>query len=233
MTAPSSHARELKTPRSAAIAGVVFSVLLIASMVLIWTSLPEDPTEAQAEVLRNSGRISLALDLLPFAGIAFLWFVGMLRDRLGELEDRFFATVFLGSALLFIAMIFTAAAAAGGMMRLLAAGVGRALDPAAYALGRIQIHQTMHAFAMRMAGVFVISTSTISLRTRIVPRWLAVLGYALGVVLLLAGGRRLWLPLAFPLWVLLVSGHILLENARGAAPASAPGAEPPGGAGPG
>jgi len=49
---------------------------------------------------------------LPFAGIAFLWFIGVLRDRLGELEDRFFATVFLGSGLLFLAMLFASCSSA-------------------------------------------------------------------------------------------------------------------------
>lgn len=33
------------------------------------------------------------------AGIAFLWFIGVIRDRSGAHEDRFFATVFLGSGL--------------------------------------------------------------------------------------------------------------------------------------
>jgi hypothetical protein len=67
---------------------------------------------------------------------------------------------------------------------------------------------------MRMAGVFMVSTSTLSLRTRILPRWLALLGHVLGALLLVPGGRRLWIPLAFPFWVLLVSGHILVENVR-------------------
>ena len=60
--------------------------------------------------------MALALNLVPFAGIAFLWFIGVLRDRLGEREDRFFATVFLGSGLLFLAMLFISAAVAGGII---------------------------------------------------------------------------------------------------------------------
>jgi hypothetical protein len=60
--------------------------------------------------------VAIALNLVPFAGIAFLWFVGVLRDRIGEREDRFFATVFLGSGLLFVAMIFVSAAIAGGLI---------------------------------------------------------------------------------------------------------------------
>ena len=57
------------------------------------------------------------MNLIPFAGIAFLWFIGVLRDRIGEREDRFFATVFLGSGLLFVAMLFVAAAIAAGSSR--------------------------------------------------------------------------------------------------------------------
>ena len=60
--------------------------------------------------------VAIALNLVPFAGIAFLWFIGVLRDRIGEHEDRFFATVFLGSGLLFVAMIFVAAAITGAVI---------------------------------------------------------------------------------------------------------------------
>ena len=60
--------------------------------------------------------MAVALNLIPFAGIAFLWFVGVLRDRIGEREDRFFATVLLGSGLLFVAMLFIGAAVAGGLI---------------------------------------------------------------------------------------------------------------------
>ena len=61
--------------------------------------------------------VAIALNLLPFAGIAFLWFIGVVRDRLGEGEDRFFATVFLGSGLLFVAMLFVSGADAVGAAR--------------------------------------------------------------------------------------------------------------------
>ena len=48
--------------------------------------------------------------MAPFAGIAFLWFIGVLRNRVGALEDQFFSTVFLGSGLLFVASLFASAA---------------------------------------------------------------------------------------------------------------------------
>ena len=106
----------LKTPRAAAIAGILFSVLLITGLVLFRLSVRADPLETGAWLKTNSNTVALALNLVPFAGIAFLWFIGVLRDRLGELEDRFFATVFLGSGLLFLAMLYASAAVTGGII---------------------------------------------------------------------------------------------------------------------
>jgi hypothetical protein len=56
------------------------------------------------------------------------------------------------------------------------------------------------------------TTSTILLRTRIVPRWIAFLGYALGATLVLSIGILAWISLVFPVWVFVVSAAILLEN---------------------
>jgi hypothetical protein len=217
----------MKTPRAAAVAGIIFSLLLIASFSLIWTSIPVDPLSSEQEVIRNSRRLALALDLLPFAGIAFLWFIGVLRDRLGAQEDRLFATVFLGSGLLFLAMVFTGAAVAGGIIQILAADARGMVTSGAYALGRLQVHAVIRTYALKMAGVFMISTATISIRTKIVPRWIALLGYLLALVLLLTGGGTTrWVPLVFPLWVLLVSVHVLLDNLR-STPSADVGAAPP------
>ena len=96
----------LRTPRAAAVAGIVFSVLLISALVLLRVSVPAPPAVPGAW-LTDSGRraaVAIALNLVPFAGIAFLWFIGVLRDRIGQREDRFFATVFLGSGLLFVGL---------------------------------------------------------------------------------------------------------------------------------
>jgi hypothetical protein len=99
----------LKTPNAAAIAGIAFSLLMVTILWLLRRSIPTDPLEPGAWLAADSKTVALALNLIPFAGIAFLWFIGVLRDRLGQQEDRFFATVFFGSALLFLAMLFTAA----------------------------------------------------------------------------------------------------------------------------
>ena len=70
----------------------------------------------------------------------------------------------------------------------------------------------MNVYAMKMAGVFMISTCTLSIRTGIFPRWMAFLGYALALLLFLSIGYLYWVPPVFPLWVLLISGYILLAN---------------------
>ena len=204
--------KRLRAPRAAAVAGILFSVLLIASYVLVWVSIPANPGAQDLDVISHSKTISLALNLLPFAGIAFLWFIAVVRNRLGALEDRFFATVFLGSGLLYIAMIFTSAALAGGLIRVLSNAPEILTQPGAYALGRAQIFQTMNVYGIKMAGVFMFSTSTILLRTLIVPRLIAFLGYGLGAVLLLSIGIIRWIPLVFPIWVLLISVAILFED---------------------
>ena len=111
------------TPRAAAIAGILFSLLLLTSLTLIRLSIPENPQDAGTWLSGGWKTVNLALNLLPFAGIAFLWFIGVVRDRLGVNEDRFFATVFLGSGVLFLAMLFASSVVAGGILRMYGASL--------------------------------------------------------------------------------------------------------------
>jgi hypothetical protein len=205
---------ELTTPRAAAVAGILFSVLLMTSMALIRLSVPADPQDAGTWLAGKSSTVSLALNLMPFAGIAFLWFVGVLRDRLGPREDKFFGTVFFGSGLLFLAMLFSSSAVAGGVLRIYGMAPGRLVESGVYTFGRTVTYEVMNVYAMKMAGVFMISTSTLSLRTGIFPRWMAYLGFLLALFLLLSLGTVYWAPLVFPLWVLLISVYILLANLK-------------------
>jgi hypothetical protein len=199
----------LKTPRAAAVAGLVFSVLLIAALWLLQSSIPSDPHESGAWIETGTGNVALALNLIPFAGIAFLWFIGV-RDRLGLLEDRFFATVFFGSALLFLAMLFAGAAVIGAIFLVATVEPNALIGSTTFHVAR----STVNVYAIKMAGVFMISTSTVALYTGFAPRWIAVLGYALALVLLLGSYYIGWSIVVLPAWVFLFSTYILIDNFR-------------------
>ena len=205
-----THAR-LKTPRAAAIAGIVFSILFITSVVLVRISVPASPQDAGAWLSGGWKTVRFALHLLPFAGIAFLWFIAVLRDRMETYEDRFFDTVFLGSGLLFLAMLFASGALAGGILMIYGT-THNLMESGTYTFGRTVIHHIVNVYAVKMAGVFMISACTLSIRTGIFPRWVAFLGYALALMLLLSIGYFNWILLVLPLWVLLVSCYILLTK---------------------
>jgi len=210
---PLTHSN-LKTPKAAAIAGMLFSVLLITVFLLLRTSIPADPQEPGSWLRTNSNTVALAVNLMPFAGIAFLWFIGVLRDRLGQLEDRFFATVFFGSGLLFLAMLFTAAAIAGAILIAFAMEPQELIGSATFHFARAAAYSLVNVYMIKMASVFMITTSTVAIYTGIAPRWLAVFGYVLSLLLLFGSYYFSWSFLVFPLWVFLISLCILIDNIR-------------------
>lgn len=211
--APSSDDR-LTTPRSAAVAGILFSVLLSATMVLLRTSAPAFSQELQDWTADDVETVRRALYLVPFAGIAFLWFMGVVRDRFGANEDRFFSTVFFGSGLLFLASLFIAAGVGGAALIGLAATPKAMIASSPFFFGRLVSGQIMNVFTLKMAGVFMVSTATLATRTRILPPWITLPGYGCAGLLLLGSHFIDWAHLVFPLWVLVLSVYILADNAR-------------------
>jgi hypothetical protein len=206
--------KRLKTPNAAAIAGLLFSFLLIAAFALLRVSVPVDPQEPGSWLRTGANTVALAINLVPFAGIAFLWFIGVLRDRLGELEDRFFATVFFGSGLLFLGMLFLACAIVGGLLISFSAKPEEMIDSATFHFARATVYALVNVYMVKMAGVFMITTSTIALYTGIAPRWLAIFGYPLALLLLFGSYYMSWSFLIFPLWVFLLSTCVLADNFR-------------------
>ncbi len=203
---------DLRTPKAAAIAGMIFSILLLAVFLLLRLSIPADPHEAGGWLSVSSSSAALAVNLVPFAGIAFLWFIGVLRDRLGSLEDRFFATVFLGSGLLFLGMLFTAAAMVGGLLLAFAAEPSPLIDSPTYYFARAAVYNIVNIYMTKMTCVFMITTSTIAVYTHFAPRWLAFLGYALAILGLFGSYQIAWSFVVFPLWVFVTSTYILIDN---------------------
>jgi hypothetical protein len=203
-------ARRLTTPRAAAFAGILFSVLLTITYVLLRSTIPEDPTDAGEWLSTGSGRVDFALWLVPFAGIAFLWFIGVIRDRLGKHEDQFFSSILFGSGLLFIAMTFIATALAGALIAAYQLDPVATIENGIYSLERETIFRVTNVFGVRMAGVFMFSAGTIWLRSGTMPRWMVALTYTVAIVQLFSLGFTLWFTMLFPAWVLVVSVHFLL-----------------------
>jgi hypothetical protein len=206
-------AAELRTPRAAGVAGVVFAVTLSVVIVLWRSAIPAngDPSGWINESSRRHA-LSVALWLIPYSGIAFLWFIGAIRSRLGSREDKLFATAFLGSGLLFVGMLFTTAALMGGLLALYKGPRTITTDDVRL-VGAIST-ALLATFSIRMAAVFTMVVTNLGRRTGIVPRWLVVVGYVTALVLLVAPPRTVWATMLFPGWVLLVSLVIIVSSGR-------------------
>jgi hypothetical protein len=207
----------LRTPRAAAVAGILFALLFTATIVLIRLGLPDSQSGANIAgwMDRAAKSVSFALTLVPFAGIAFLWFMGVVRNRIGAMEDQFFSTVFFGSGLLFLAMIFSSAAVAGGALATYALEPDKVTSSGVLTFGRSIIYAILNIYAIRMAGVFMLSLGTIWIRTRVMPRLLVFLTYFLALFLLIGINLSLWAILIFPAWVMAISVFILVASLRG------------------
>lgn len=206
----------LRTPRAAAVAGLLFAVLLTLALALFLSSIPKNPLDPGAWLAAPLDRVVIAINLIPFAGIAFLWFIGVVRDRLAEAEDRLFATVFLGSGLLFLGMLFVAGAMFGAIVTVHVAKPEALIDTPTFALARAFAYNLINVYAIKMAGVFMMITSSLAIRTGFVARWLAIPGLLMAAFLLFGSQYFDWSLAVFPAWVLLVSTYILVDNLRNA-----------------
>lgn len=213
-TVPPEPQQTTMLPRRIAISGILFSVLYIISLTLIRLSVPADPADPGNWLADPGFRVGvrLALNLVPFTGIAFLWFMAVLRNQIGAHEDRFFATVFLGSGLIFIATLFTATALAQGLLETFSTGTPGRSD--AYLVGRRMAYALTNTYGMRMQAVFMFVSSTIGLRTGIFSRDLAIIGYLFGSTMLLVFTDFAWIALLFPVWALLISVYILYAGSN-------------------
>jgi hypothetical protein len=205
------------TPIAGSIAGILFAVLFGACVLIIRMSVSDLASNPATWVETGAPKLRFAVALIPFAGLFFLWFIAVARERLGRHEDQFFATIFLGSGLLFVAMMFAAAASAGAVV----AAIGKASSSSSgfatsstFVFARGFIAQIFNVYALRMAAIFLISQATLWLRTSVMPRWMAYLTYVVALLLLIVVSQASWVILVFPAWVFLVSCYILVSRLR-------------------
>ena len=204
---------QLRAPAAAGVAGLIFVVLFVVSLALLYREPARGSSAAEIAawfVQHQTGTIGLVgLYLVPFAGITFLWFIAAVRNRIGAFEDQLFATVFLGSGLLFVAMLFAAAAAAGAPLAAIKFQGAPAPSPDVLVFSRGLAYTFLYVYGVRAAAVFMIVTSTIGLRTGVLPRWLVFLGFAIALVLLFSVSYFKGFVFIFPAWVTAVSIEIL------------------------
>jgi hypothetical protein len=204
--------RAARSPRSAAIAGLLFAILFAVSVTILYASVSGTTRDTGQWLADRAGWVTFAIGLMPFAGIFFLWFMGVVRARLGRFEDQFFSTVFFGSGLIFLAMVFVATGVAGALVTSYARDPENFAGSSSYYLARDIVRQIFSVYALRMAAVFCLSQATLWLRTKVLPRWLIVITYVVSLLLLFAFSQSFWVVMVFPGWVFLVSTYILLES---------------------
>ena len=207
--------RELRSPRAAAIAGIAYSLLTIAVMILATPNRSVSPEDITGEWLETrSTAVSLVVTLVPFAGIAFLWFTGVIRDRLRDREDRFFATIFLGSGIVHVVLLYLWGAVFGALMTTTAlTGTGSG-DDFVYGFGLALMNEIVGNYLLRIGGVYMTAIGTLWTRTGLVPRWLVIVTYILALGFLAAAPSIREARFIFPVWVLVVSVRILVLNYR-------------------
>lgn len=203
-----------RTPRAAAIAGILFGILFSCCIVLVRLSMPTDFADLNTWTDPKRSLISVSMGLMPLAGLAFLWFVGVVRDRLGTYEDQFFGAVFQGSGLLFLAMTFCAFAIGAGMLAAYRIGGDQIMTINIYLVGRAISSQIFNTYALKMAAVFMFSLSTLWLRTGVMSRAVCYFTYAMAIAMFVSLNLSLWMVLLFPTWVFCVSVYILIMSFR-------------------
>ncbi len=205
----------------AAIAGLVFCVLYIVSFMAVG-GLPQAAwSDGEIVAFYESSDVGfvkfVTLYVVPFAGIAFLWFLAAFRDRVVRLagtESTLLSTVQILSGAVYVTMQFSAAASIVTVPLTLDVGTLSASDIEAVrpflALG----DTILVVFALRAAAVFMLAGTTRALRSGLFPRWFGVLSYVLALALVLTVARIRAVSLVFPLWIGVVSILILVRRQR-------------------
>lgn len=202
---------------AAGLAGVAFAVLFTVAFGLLLVGVP--PAEPQAFATwwtASRDRVALGTYLVPFVGIAFVWFVAAVRERIGHGEGLFFSTVFLGSALLFTATIFVTGAAAGAMLAAAESLESRRAAEVAtfsHAFG----YALLFGFAVKMGAMFMLVVASIGRSARALPGWVTAFSLVLGIATLVAS--TFWDPIAlvFPGWVAVISVFLIRASLARAA----------------
>ena len=205
----------LKSPRAAAAAGIVFSILSFTVMFMVQDLVTGSSSAIDKQWFETHARsVSFPLTLVPFIGISLLWFTGVLRDWLDDKEDRFFSTIFFGSGILIVGMLFIWAAVFGAMFQTYLTLEKGAANPAVFVFSHTFLRAILGDFTLRLMGVYMTSIATIWRLTKVMPRWILIITYAFGIAFIILAAKVPEARYVFPGWVFVVSSYILVANLR-------------------
>jgi hypothetical protein len=209
--------QNLRSPESAAIAGILYSVLAVGSLLLLRT-IPVDSSDINTVSVwfgdaENRRSLIIGANVAALSAIALLWFVAVIRRRMGNREDKFFSTVFFGSAILYIVIWLVATAAIASIAVAYERFPDATIDGASLTFLAGFAESLILIMGLRVQGAFVLTTSTLILRTEMLPKWLAYFGYIMGLLMLVLPMGYRPTGTVFPIWVLIVSIALLTSKA--------------------
>jgi hypothetical protein len=213
---PSPVGNRIRSIEAAAVAGLVFAVLSFISLLLL--NSPPDPTAPDSEIAAwyadptNRASLTVGLSLAVVSAVSFLWFVAVIRRRVGDREDRFFATVFLGSGILLTGVMLVGAATLASGAVTVDLADGRVPDAGILAALTGLGTSLLLIVLLRVQAVFVVSTSTLALRSNAFNRWLSYFGYGIALVMFFMPILSEPVGLAFPVWVGILSIALLVRR---------------------
>lgn len=206
----------VRSIEAAAVAGLAFAVLDIIALILL-SSAP-GPSASNSEITAwhsdPANRTSLTIGLLlsVVSAVLFLWFVAVIRRRVGDREDRFFATVFFGSGILLTGVMLVGAAAVASPAVTVDLAGGRVADAGVLTAMTGYGTTLLLVVLLRIQAVFVISTSTLALRSNAFSRWLSYFGYGIAFAMFFIPVLTRPLGLAFPIWVGVLSAALFVRR---------------------
>jgi hypothetical protein len=159
----------------------------------------------------NSTAALVWVQVMVVATIAFLWFVGVVRGRLGDREPKLFGTVFFGASILLAGLLFVGASFLAAPAVLVSVG-DRAPAPDVVALTRAAAAVVLSVFAPRVSTLVMFATASLGRATGALPRWLVWLTYVVGAVEFVNVTVAVPTIYVMPAWIALVSVVLLVRR---------------------
>jgi len=206
--------RRLASVEAAAVAGIICAVGWSIGLRGLLATPSVSATDAEITHFYSGSEVGLnaivLLQVILVATIAFMWFIGVVRSRLGEQEPKLFGTVFFGGAILLAGLIFVGTAALAAPSVLVEVG-GKTPDPGAASVSRALAVAVLSVFAPRVATLVMFSTAALARKTHALPGWLVLLSYLVGVGEFVNFTVSRPTVYVLPAWIALVSVVLLVR----------------------